>query len=129
LLAREPQGETADADDETLARRIRSAMQNERLFIDPGLGVQELAARLGVAPVRVSRAVNRCMGKSLPRYLMECRLAEAERLLTDPDERRFTVEGIGRQAGFGSRSAFYRAFRDEHGESPASYRSRLIEAE
>jgi AraC-like DNA-binding protein len=123
-LAREPAGGMLQPEDEQLAGRIRDIVQGERLYTDPQLGVDDLAGRLGVAPARVSRAVNRGLGMSFPQYLTHCRLMEAERLLTDPAERRYTVEGLGRQAGFGSRSAFYRAFRDKHGQSPASSRKR-----
>ena len=125
-LTREPTGEASSSEEDDLANAIERLMQEGRLYADPGLGVQELAAQMGVSPRSVSSAVNRSLGMSFPRYLTRCRLLEAERLLSDPKEARFTVEGIGRQAGFGSRSAFYRAFQDEHGESPAGYRKRLV---
>ncbi|MEQ8954881.1 MAG: helix-turn-helix domain-containing protein, partial [Gammaproteobacteria bacterium] len=126
VLTREPTGEPPGRIEEDLARSIERAMRNKKLFTDPGLGVQELAAQIGVPPKSISRAVNRSLGMSLPNYLTQCRLREAERLLTDPKEHRFTVEGIGRQAGFGSRSAFYRAFQEKYGESPAGFRKRLL---
>ena len=125
VLTREPTGEAPEADDEMLAGTIRTKMREEKLFADPGLGIQELAAQMDQSPQKVSRAINRVIGMSLPRFLIQCRLEEAERLLSDPREKRFTVEGIGRQAGFGSRSTFYRAFQDEYGISPAEYRRRL----
>jgi AraC-like DNA-binding protein len=44
--------------------------------------------------------------------------------LTDPSADRYTVEGIGASAGFGSRSALYAAFRRLEGVTPTEVRRR-----
>jgi AraC-like DNA-binding protein len=51
------------------------------------------------------------------------RVREAERLLLDPNEARVKVEALGRQAGFRSRSTFFKAFREHTGLTPAEYRA------
>nr|HRK63217.1 helix-turn-helix domain-containing protein [Terricaulis sp.] len=60
---------------------------------------------------------------TFPEYLQHARVEETKRLLRDPAETRTSVEAIGLLAGFGSRSAFYKAFGDRVGMSPAAYRA------
>jgi AraC-like DNA-binding protein len=43
--------------------------------------------------------------------------------LLDPASERFTIEGIGASAGFGSRSALYAAFRRFEGMTPTAFRA------
>ncbi|MET0555873.1 MAG: helix-turn-helix domain-containing protein [Vicinamibacteria bacterium] len=44
--------------------------------------------------------------------------------MLDPSSDRYTVEGIGASAGFGSRSALYAAFRRLEGITPTEFRKR-----
>jgi AraC-like DNA-binding protein len=83
----------------------------------------EVAAALEVAPDVLVKALTAERGLSFKEYMLRVRVAEAKRLLRDPSEARTSMEAIGLLAGFGSRSAFYKAFRDQTGASPAVYRA------
>jgi AraC-like DNA-binding protein len=51
------------------------------------------------------------------------RVEEVKAQLLDTASERFTIEGIGASAGFGSRSALYTAFRRFEGMTPAAFRA------
>ena len=101
---------------------IQRHLSESRQFADPSLDLTALAAAVALPPSQVSTAINSATGRTVPEYLAELRVQEAKRLLSDPREARYTVEGIGRQCGFGSRSAFYKAFKARTGLSPAAWR-------
>lgn len=105
-----------------LARRLAAVMQHDRPWQDPGLTLERLASMAECAPAELSAVLNRHLGKTFYDYLNEHRVAEAARLLASPEERRYSVHGIGLQAGFGSRSGFYKIFKAHTGQSPAEYR-------
>ncbi|MGD8379865.1 MAG: helix-turn-helix domain-containing protein [Gammaproteobacteria bacterium] len=105
-----------------LAGRVEWAMNKARPWQDPGLTLEALAAAVGYPPAEVSAALNRHLGKTFYDYVNAYRVDEAARLLSAPEERRYSVDGIGRQAGFGSRSGFYKVFKAHTGLSPAEYR-------
>lgn len=109
-------------DHEPIARRLEAVMRDERPWADPGLTLERLASSCGAAPAELSAVLNRHVGKTFYDYLNEHRVAEAARLLSSPDEQRYSVHGIGLQAGFGSRSGFYKIFKAHTGLSPAEYR-------
>lgn len=106
-------------DFETLDARVRAA----QLFLDPELDLNALALQVELPPHRVSEAINAVAGLPFYDYLAELRIEAAKDLLSDPEERRYTIEGIARQCGFKSRSVFYRQFKAVTGQTPAEWRA------
>jgi AraC-like DNA-binding protein len=111
-----------DASDQQLFDRIRATMREQRLWTDPDLDVNALAARLGTHANAVSRALSRAGGTSFYEFVNGHRVDAAIRLLTDPVESRVKVEALGLQAGFKARSTFYKSFRERTGMTPTEFR-------
>ena len=107
---------------EATARQAESVMEAEKPWLDPGLTLESLASRCACAPAELSAALNRHLGMTFFEYVNRDRVREAQRLLTAPEEQRYSVDGLGLQAGFGSRSGFYKVFKAWTGQSPAEYR-------
>lgn len=112
----------ADTGDRELYTRIEQAMRDQRPWTDPDLEVGALAKLLGANANAVSRALSRAGNTNFYDYLNGYRVREAERLLLDPEESRFKIEALGRQAGFRARSTFFKAFRAHTGLTPAEFR-------
>ncbi len=111
-----------DHETTALADRVKSCLDHEKMHTDPNLTVAKLAARLGVPPYQLSRAVNAVFGKSFPELLNEYRIAESTGLLLQPDYDYLSIEGIAGESGFNSLSAFYAAFKKINGTTPAEWR-------
>lgn len=109
---------------ELLLSRINDALENHRLFADPSLTVARLAETVGSTPHQVSEVLNRFGGVTFNEMLNRRRVADVMAQLLDPANDRFTIEGIGATAGFGSRSALYAAFRRIEGMTPKEARDR-----
>lgn len=123
-----PRYEKSGMSEETaqdLYGRIEWLMASRKAFTDPGLDRDSLAALLDADPRAVGEAVNRIGAMSLAVYLRRQRLAEADRLLAAPENARVSLEALGMQAGFRSRSRFYAAFEEAYGETPGARRERL----
>jgi AraC-like DNA-binding protein len=121
-----PRYERSGLDESTapdLLRRIDAALTHDRLFARPDLTLGQLAAAAGCTPHQVSEALNRYGGVSFHDLLIRRRLEDVKAQLVDPASERFTIEGIGASAGFGSRSALYAAFRRFEGMTPSAYRA------
>lgn len=65
------------------------------------------------------------LGESPMAYLMRWRLKLAAEILQSTDE---TIVNVAEAAGYGSESAFNRAFKREFGSPPAQFRRRAIGA-
>jgi AraC-like DNA-binding protein len=113
---------SSDAD-RTLFERIEKLMKEDRPWSDPLFDVGAMARKLDSYPNAVSRALGRAGNTTFYDYVNSHRIREAERLLTDPEESRFKIEAIGRQAGFRARSTFFKLFRQHTGFTPSEYRA------
>lgn len=105
----------------TIVARMEEALASG-LLKKSDLTSADAAAELGVSAGELVAAMRAVTGDSFSARLQKLRVEEAQRLLVDPKEARTSMEAIGLLAGFGSRSAFYQAFRERVSMSPAEYR-------
>jgi AraC-like DNA-binding protein len=92
----------------------------ERLA-DPNLGVEELARRHHVSVNSLYTLFER-IGTTPGMYLREQRLLAARTMLSDPRYARLGMSSIAAAVGFRELTTFERAFRRQHGTTPASWR-------
>jgi AraC-like DNA-binding protein len=112
-----------------LDRDLSSTARTVRLFIDeirnhPGQqarawSVEQMAESCGVKAHRFSELVREQTNHSPARYLNECRLETARRLLRETDAR---IARVARDCGFGSSQYFSMVFRSATGMSPKAWR-------
>ena len=86
------------------------------------LTVEAIASWVGLHPNYAMQLFKRVFGLSLLDYVIQYRVAQAQRLLVTTDD---NVLAIAIQAGFSSSSNFYMAFKKYCGQSPNSYRHAL----
>ncbi|MEM9327716.1 MAG: AraC family transcriptional regulator [Bacteroidota bacterium] len=95
-------------------------MEKDRLYRDPNLSLESLAKRLSVSRHLLSRMLNNNLHKNFHHYINDYRIREACELLKD--KQHFSIEAIGHEVGFNSRSSFFTAFKKQRGMTPAAYR-------
>lgn len=106
--------------DERLYLRLCALMADERLYTDPDLDREALAARAGSNYLYVSNAIRSCAeGITVGAFINRYRLREAARLLAQTDR---PIVEVGEMSGFNSRSTFSRVFAEEFKMSPRDYR-------
>lgn len=103
-----------------LLARCNAVMENGRGYLDPNFKLASLAEAAGSTPHQVSQLLNDNLGQSFASYLRTFRIRHAQAAILTDDH--LTLEAIGLEAGFGSKSAFYSAFKEETGTTPARYR-------
>lgn len=97
-------------------------MDQEELYKNPLLSRSDLATRLDTSEGYLSQIINQELNKSVIQFVNEYRIEAAKQLLHNPVFNKYSVEAIGLEAGFKSKSAFYNAFRANLGMSPGVYR-------
>ena len=81
--------------------------------------VADVAAAAHLSPQHAMDLFHRTTGLTIGGYLLQCRIAEAQRLLLTTDT---AVTRIALEAGFGSLSRFHAAFKAATRTTPARYR-------
>lgn len=116
-----PTTRPAPAIDAAVAERIRHALEDDRLFLNPTLTLAEVAAHTGLAPRLISYTLNAGLGRSFNDVVNGLRVAEVQRRLAQADARRFTLLGIALESGFNSKTTFNRIFKQLTGVAPRDY--------
>lgn len=122
-------GHVSDLSEEEmgLLGRLDQLIEDEKLFLNPKLKIEPLAAKLGVNERILSNLVNRHFGYNVSQYINRFRVEEARILLERPDAMNLKLDSIGTSAGFGSRQNFYAVFEQVTGVNPGYYRSSIHE--
>lgn len=105
----------------TLEQAAHAFLTSTQLYLDPSLTIDRLAKRMHVPMRSLSAAINQTKGVNVSQYVNGFRLAHAATLL---HETQTSVTDIATQAGFLSRSNFYREFQRTYNQSPAAYRQK-----
>ncbi len=102
--------------------QLYELMDTEELYRDPLLSRLDLATRLGTNEGYLSQIINQETNKSIIQFVNEYRIEAAKKLLHNPVFNKYSVEAIGLEAGFKSKSAFYSTFKMSMGMSPGAFR-------
>jgi len=101
--------------------QLQHLMEREKLFLCNDLSLAELARKLNTNTTYLSKVINDITHQNFSNYLNQYRIEEACRLLSEPQSRNFTIEGIAQSVGFKSKSAFNAAFRKIKSSTPSEY--------
>ena len=127
ILAREKESINISKSEDLkiLMEHIDSYMKTTEAFVRTELTIIDLAEKLKVHPKRISASINTIFNQNFNSYINQLRIKKAERLLKDPSSNYFSIEGIGKEVGFHSKSAFYSAFKKVTGTTPTKYKEMI----
>ena len=103
-----------------LLSQLKEVMESKRLYADSEVKLKDLAALLKISTHKLSQLLNDNLGKSFSSYINELRVEESKRLLINNVD--YTLEAIGFEAGFSSRSTFYTTFKKVTQKTPAEFK-------
>ncbi|MFK5982347.1 MAG: helix-turn-helix domain-containing protein [Flavobacteriaceae bacterium] len=109
-------------------KKINNTIVNKKLYKKVDLTILELSKEMDakIHPKRISRAINNQVNMNFNKYINCFRINEAKKmLLNDKLYDKLSIEGISKEAGFNSRSAFYKTFKKSTGTTPTDYRGIL----
>jgi AraC-like DNA-binding protein len=110
---------------EKIINRLRQLMEDEKLYRQFDLKLEDVAARLFITPHQLSEFVNDCMGMNFSSYINQFRVEEAKSLLVEkPDENTLS---IAFRVGFGSKQSFNTTFKHQTGMTPSGYRKKAMD--
>ncbi len=96
-----------------------SIIIEKELFLNPNFTLEEAAKELKVTKHLLSQYINEILGKSFSNLITEYRIEKAKKLLET--EKNYTVESLGYDSGFSSKSTFFAAFKKITGLTPSEY--------
>ena len=106
-----------------IVKKITGLMEQEKLYQETDLTLQQLADKLQVPTYQVSQAINDGMKKNFYDLVNGYRVEEAKRLLVDPKNENYTILSVGFEAGFNSKTTFNTVFKKFTGLTPTDFRN------
>ncbi|CAM1355968.1 helix-turn-helix domain-containing protein [Tenacibaculum ascidiaceicola] len=107
---------------ENVKNGLLKVVDNE-LFLDPNITLQKIAKELGVPKHTLSQYLNEEQGKSFSTFINKLRVEKAKEFLQTKTN--FTIESIGYESGFNSKSTFFTAFKKFTGQTPSEYKKSI----
>ncbi len=103
-----------------LGKQMEVLLESDDFYKNPNLKMPDLASKLNTTPHLLSQYLNESLNKNFSQFINEHRVEEAVKLLSSSNK--LTVEAIAYDSGFNSVSAFYAAFKNKKGMTPAAYK-------
>lgn len=100
---------------------LEALMMSRKLYTDPDLNLNKLAAVMDIKPRYLSMILNTMIGKNFYDFINAYRIEEVKHLLKDPDNSNLTIEAIAYKGGFKSKSSFNSAFKKHVRMTPREY--------
>lgn len=105
----------------TLSASIEKYLQEKKPFLNHTFSMSTIALDLKIPQNQVAYCIKHLMKIKFSELKNQLRIAHALELLNDSSNSILTIEAIGKQSGFKTRSYFYTAFKKEIGCTPSEY--------
>ncbi len=106
---------------ESIITELKQLMIEEKLYLNAGLKLTDLAKDLNCPMNEISQVLNQDLQQSFSDFVNKYRVEEVKKLMRMGEHEKFTLVAIAKQCGFNSKTSFYRVFKKETGKTPADY--------
>jgi AraC-like DNA-binding protein len=103
------------------AQIIVDYIKNEKPYLNPDFDLEDLSEKLDIPKHHIIYCFTIILQKKFTAYRSTIRIEYAKELLNTGTADTLSIDGIGSQAGFSSRSGFYATFKAETGMTPSQY--------
>lgn len=101
--------------------RLKNLLDKEKLYLDPGLSLKDMADRLHTNTKYLSQVVNHHAGMNFQQFVNKYRIKDAKAKIASKEFNNLTLYGIALQCGFKNKSTFYKVFKEATGITPKEY--------
>lgn len=108
---------------EEILEQLNRLMEKEKLHLKQDLKLEDIANKTEISRHVLSQVLNDVYGHGYSNYIKKYRVNEAKILIATRAE--LSLEGIGYEAGFRSKSSFFDAFKAFTNLTPGAYKKEL----
>ncbi len=105
-----------------LQKKIQKYFKDEKPYLDSELTIDKLSEKLGLSRHVVTEVLNTGFNKNFYQFVNEYRVEAVKDMLSDPKKDMLSIEAIGYESGFNSKSTFFSVFKSITGKTPAQFK-------
>ncbi|MCX7987064.1 MAG: helix-turn-helix domain-containing protein [Bacteroidales bacterium] len=102
-------------------KQIQKFMTDKKPYLDPEINLTKFSSALDACSHNISLTINTRYNMNFFDFINYHRVEDAKKMLTKLDELGITIEAVGYDCGFNSKSSFYRAFKKFTGVTPSEF--------
>ena len=107
-----------------LRETLTSYMKQEKPYLNEDCTLQYIAEQTGISGHHLSNVLNNKLKKSFSDFINEYRIEESKEILKASNDNNLTIEAVGFECGFGSKSSFNKVFKRHTQLTPSQYRQK-----
>ena len=104
---------------------FQKTILEKQLYLKPNLKLEDVAKSLKLNKSYLSQLINKESSYNFNDYINNLRVEEAKRMISDEDYNNYTIESIGLESGFNSKSSFFTAFKKFTDTTPNNYKKEV----
>ena len=98
--------------------RILNYFETKKPCLNANFSIHDLSRALNIPQIRISTCFNKQINIPFPTFRNQLRIKHAVQMFREQKHFQMSIEGISKQSGFKTLSAFYAAFRAEYKMTP-----------
>lgn len=106
---------------EKYANIVVNTILTDELFTDSDISIDKISKKIDMPRHQLSYIINDHLRQTFPELINVMRIERAKQVLQTDLANQLSIEGIGKECGFKSKSAFYSAFRKSVGMTPKQF--------
>jgi len=103
--------------------KLKKYFQEEEPFLDSELSVYTVSEKLALSRHSLTEVLNTGTGRNFYQFVNDYRIERVKQKLVDPGFRKYSIDAIGFECGFKSKSTFYDVFKKYTGLTPSQFRA------
>lgn len=100
-------------------------IKQEKFYKNPDLTIKSLSELLKVKERELSNLINNRTKNNFHQFINQFRVLEFKELIESDKAMQYSILGLAKDAGFSSKSTFYKVFKEFEGITPSEYKSQL----
>jgi AraC-like DNA-binding protein len=107
-----------------IEKKVLDYFEIEKAYLNPDLNMELLAQMLKIPKYQITEVLNTNIGKNFFQFVNTYRVEAVKHMLLDP-KNRYSIEAIGYECGFSSKSSFYTVFKSITGVTPVQFKHKI----
>lgn len=111
---------------EKISQKLLNYIQKEKPFLNPEFSMSLLSESLKIPRHHLTEVLNKHLGKNFFLFVNEYRVSAVKKQLDKPGNP-YSIEAIGYECGFNSKSTFFSVFKSITGQTPKNYQQTVLQ--
>ncbi len=108
-----------------IKEQLIAYFEKKKVYLHPELNMDYLSKQLKIPKYQITEVLNTEIGKNFFQFVNSYRVDAVKEMLAAP-QLKYSIEAIGYECGFSSKSSFYTVFKKITGKTPIAYRNQLF---